>query len=241
MNQILNKRKRLVLKKVVEEYIKMAKPISSRILVKKNFPKLSSATIRNEMLALTKMGLLFQPYTSAGKIPTQEAFRFFLENFLKEKEIDEKTKNNFLKIIFDLKKIQNNFQEKRKKIKELAKELARQSEEAVLVAFSQDDYFYTGLSYLFSQPEFKDFSLISNLSEIIDHLDKVMGEIFDEINETKILLGEENPFGDKCATIFEKIKIDQQKIIIGLLGPLRMDYNKNLSLIKTIKKLFESI
>jgi len=228
----LNQRKKKVLKKVVEEYIKKARPISSGMLVKRGFPKLSPATIRNEMLNLTKQGLLYQSHTSAGRIPTLQGLKFFLDNFLKEKDVSTSKKKVFLEI-------KNKYQDKRKKIKELAKELAFLSQEAVVIAFSKDDFYYTGLSYLFHQPEFKNFSLIYSLSEVIDHLDKIMKNIFDKIEETKILIGEENPFGDQCATIFDKSEINHQKIVIGLLGPLRMDYNKNLALIKLIKKILK--
>ncbi len=227
---MLNERKKKVLKKVVEEYIKKAKPVSSGKLAAKDFQKLSSATIRNEMLDLTRNGFLFQPYTSAGKIPTIYGFKFFIKNFLKE------TKPPLLEKRI-LRHLKEKFIRKREKIKEIAKKLAEFSENAVLIAFSKNDFYYTGLSYLFRQPEFEDRSLIYNLSEIVDHLDEKMKDIFDKIEETEILIGDNNPFGDKCAVIFDKIKIDNQKIIIGLLGPLRMDYNRNLGLIKFIKKL----
>lgn len=229
---MLTKRKKRILKEIVKEYIKKAKPVSSRILAKKIPFKLSSATIRNEMLDLAKKGLLLQPHTSAGKIPTIAGFKYFLGNFLKEREISNLEKNIFLHL-------KERFTEKRKRIKEIAKKLAEISQEAVIVAFSKDDFYYTGLSYLFSQPEFVNLSLIRDISKIIDHLDERMKDIFDKINETKILIGDENPFGNKCASIFVKIKINNQKIVICLLGPLRMDYSYNLSLIKFVKNIIE--
>jgi len=229
---MLTKRKKKVLKKVVEEYIKKARPVSSGVLVRKDFPKLSSATIRNEMMDLTNEGFLFQPHTSAGKIPTSRGFKFFLDNFLEEKKPSRLEKNIFLHI-------KERFIEKRKRIKELAKRLAEISEEAVVVAFSKDDFYYTGLSYLFRQPEFKNISLIHNISEVIDHLDETMKNIFDRIKEAKILIGDESPFGNKSAVIFDRLKIDNQKVVIGILGPIRMDYNRNLGLIKFIRRLYE--
>jgi len=229
---MLTKRKKKVLKKIVEEYIKKAKPVSSGVLVRKDFPKLSSATIRNEMMDLTNEGFLFQPHTSAGKIPTSRGFKFFLDNFLEEKKPSRLEKNIFLHI-------KERFIEKRKRIKELAKRLAEISEEAVVVAFSKDDFYYTGLSYLFRQPEFKNISLIHNISEVIDHLDETMKNIFDRIKEAKILIGDESPFGNKSAVIFDRLKIDNQKVVIGILGPIRMDYNRNLGLIKFIRRLYE--
>jgi transcriptional regulator of heat shock response len=227
---MLSERKKTILKKVVEAYVKTAHPISSGNLVKKDFPKISSATLRNEMLDLTNEGFLFQPHTSAGKIPTESAFRFFLDNFVEEKKLNKKSQ----KAILQIQKKGNN---QRKRIKELAKELAEQSGEAIIISFSKDDYFYTGLSNLFAQPEFEDFSLIQDLSEVIDHLDRTMESIFDDIDETKILMGEENPFSNKCSVILTTLNQSNQKVIIGLLGPLRMDYNRNISLIKFLENL----
>lgn len=228
--QQTNNRRKQILKKIMDHYIKEAEPISSGALAKRDFPKLSSATLRNEMLDLTNEGFLFQPHTSAGKIPTENAFRFFLDNFVEEKELDKKSQNALLQI-------QKKGNSGRKRIKELAKELAEQSGEAIIISFSRDDYFYTGLSNLFAQPEFEDFSLVQDLSEVIDHLDRTMEDIFDEIKETKILIGEENPFSNKCSIILAPLNQSKQKMIIGLLGPLRMDYNVNISLLRYIQGL----
>lgn len=227
---MLTERKKSIVKKVVEEYIKRAKPISSGRLAKKDFPMISSATLRNEMLDLTNEGFLFQPHTSAGKIPTESAFRFFLDNFVEEKKLNKKSQKALLQI-------QKKGNDQRKRIKELAKELAEQSGEAIIISFSKDDYFYTGLSNLFAQPEFEDFSLVQDLSEVIDHLDRTMESIFDDIEETKILIGEDNPFSNKCSIILSPLNQSKQKMIIGLLGPLRMDYNRNISLIKFLENL----
>ena len=98
MKTKLNPRRKKILKKIIEEYIKKAKPISSGMLVKKDFSKLSSATLRNEMLELVEEGLLFQPHISAGKVPTLNGFRFFLDNFLEEKEVNKKEMMVLLKI-----------------------------------------------------------------------------------------------------------------------------------------------
>lgn len=226
----LNQRKKEVLRKIIEEYIRKARPISSKILVKKDFPKLSSATIRNEMFDLAKNGFLFQPYISAGKIPTLEGFKFFLNNFLEEKDISPLEKDAFLKT-------KNRYRRQRERIKEIAKKLAELSQGATVVAFSKDDFYYTGLSYLFHQPEFRNISLVYSFSEMIDHLDETMKNIFDKIEKTKILIGEENPFGNRLAAIFDRLEIKGQKILVGLLGPIRMDYNKNFGLIRFIKKI----
>ncbi len=70
-----------VLVAVIREYIDSAEPVGSRVLSKRYFPTLSPATIRNAMADLEEMGYLVQPHTSAGRIPTDRAYRFYVESF----------------------------------------------------------------------------------------------------------------------------------------------------------------
>ena len=72
----LNDRKKRILEAIVEEYIQTAEPVSSGNLVEKGM-KFSSATIRNEMAELEKIGFLEKPHTSAGRVPSQEGYRYF--------------------------------------------------------------------------------------------------------------------------------------------------------------------
>src|SRR6266436_7168983 len=66
---------------VIREYIDSAEPVGSRVLSKRHFPHLSPATIRNAMADLEDMGFLAQPHTSAGRVPTDKAYRFYVESF----------------------------------------------------------------------------------------------------------------------------------------------------------------
>ena len=72
-------RKRKILCCIVEQYIDTAEPVGSKQLLENSGLSVSSATIRNDMAALTEAGLIDQPYTSAGRVPTQEGFRRYLE------------------------------------------------------------------------------------------------------------------------------------------------------------------
>jgi heat-inducible transcriptional repressor len=74
----LTERQRLILALVVRDYIETAEPVGSKRLVEHDRLDLSSATIRNEMAALTEMGYLRQPHTSAGRVPTEEGYRYFV-------------------------------------------------------------------------------------------------------------------------------------------------------------------
>ncbi len=82
----LEKRKEEILKDLVSEYIKTGKPVGSSSIVKKYKLGISPATVRNEMAELEELGYIYQPHTSAGRVPTSKGYRFFVENMLKNKK-----------------------------------------------------------------------------------------------------------------------------------------------------------
>jgi len=90
MEPILNERMKRILAMVVEDYILTAEPVGSRTISRKSNLNLSPATIRNIMSDLEVMGLLFQPHTSAGRLPTEKGFRFYLDFILDIHELSEK-------------------------------------------------------------------------------------------------------------------------------------------------------
>ncbi len=78
----ISERKKEILKQVVNSYIETAEPVGSRVIAKRSALGLSSATIRNCMADLEDAGLLFQPHTSAGRLPTEEGLKFFVKNLM---------------------------------------------------------------------------------------------------------------------------------------------------------------
>src|SRR5512137_1439133 len=83
----LTERQRLILALVVRDYIETAEPVGSKRLVEHDKLDLSSATIRNEMAALTEMGYLRQPHTSAGRVPTEEGYRYFVTHVVYQADL----------------------------------------------------------------------------------------------------------------------------------------------------------
>lgn len=81
----LSKRQHAVLRAVVERYVASASPVASDVLVRSDFPSVSSATIRNDLAALEGAGFIYQPHTSAGRIPSERGYRFFVEHLLPER------------------------------------------------------------------------------------------------------------------------------------------------------------
>ncbi|MFW5780729.1 MAG: heat-inducible transcriptional repressor HrcA, partial [Bacillota bacterium] len=77
------RRKKAILKVIIDDYIKAAEPIGSRTVARKHELGLSSATIRNEMADLEEMGYLTQPHTSAGRIPSDRGYRMYVDELMK--------------------------------------------------------------------------------------------------------------------------------------------------------------
>ncbi len=85
----LTERQKTILMLVIRDYIETASPVGSNALVKRYHLDLSSATVRNEMAALDEMGYLRQPHTSAGRVPTEEGYRFFVGQMMHQAELPE--------------------------------------------------------------------------------------------------------------------------------------------------------
>lgn len=221
----INDRKRIILNTIIKEHIKTGAPVGSEVLVDKYKLDISPATARNEMAALEDEGYIIQPHTSAGRIPTEAAYNLYVEN-LSEKKLTGNEAIIFEKIL----KNKNEFS-----FKQAAKELAKISNNTVFWAFHRHNLYYTGISNLFSQPEFAQQNLIYDISAIIDRLDEIIDDIFDGIEyNAQILIGSENHFGNFCSTILVKYKYKDNVGVFGILGPMRMDYEKNLALVKFV-------
>jgi heat-inducible transcriptional repressor len=87
MTAKMTERQETVLALVIHEYIETAQPVGSKSLVTQYGLGISSATVRNEMASLTDAGLLRQPYTSAGRVPTEEGYRYFVRKLLGETDL----------------------------------------------------------------------------------------------------------------------------------------------------------
>jgi heat-inducible transcriptional repressor len=94
---VLEERNKQILTSVINEYVLTAEPVGSRKLAKKYNINLSSATIRNVMSDLEELGLLHQPHTSAGRIPTEKALRFYVNSILKVKDLKLREKDRIRK------------------------------------------------------------------------------------------------------------------------------------------------
>lgn len=92
----LDNRKRTILNAIIKNYLETGEPVGSRTISKYTDLNLSSATIRNEMADLEEMGLILQPHTSAGRIPSDKGYRLYVDNMMQEKEREVLQMNDFL-------------------------------------------------------------------------------------------------------------------------------------------------
>jgi len=225
-------RQKNLLKYIIEEHIKTALPVSSSLMAAKYFPGLSSATIRNEMAELEEAGYIVQPHTSAGRIPTLLGFKHYVDGLENDEGLSDKDENNLdtLELSGD-----------RQNIKVLAKKLAELSNDAVVVSFGPFDVYYTGIANLFSQPEFVDSETVQSMSEVIDSLDSVMSQVYQNAtDDSEIILGDNNPFGKICSAVVTKMIFNDGEVVVAILGPMRMDYSRNLNLVDYIQKRLNS-
>jgi len=220
---MLSPRTELILKLVIEDYIKTAEPVGSKYLGDSYKIGVSPATIRNEMAALEKGGYLRAPHTSAGRVPTEGAYQYYLKHLrnkrfvLKGKPLEGVKKKD----------------DKKSSIKNVARRLSEVSGETAIIAFDPRWSYYVGVSNLFQKPDFRDLVRMHALSEMIDQFDDVIRQIYKTIpDEPQILIGSHNPFGDQMAAIVTKYELSNKDHgIVGLVGPIRMDYERNLALV----------
>lgn len=91
----LNERKRKILEAIINDYIETGEPIGSRTIAKKYDFGISSATIRNEMSDLEELGLIIQPHTSAGRVPSSKGYRLYVDRLIKHRQLT-KEQDKFL-------------------------------------------------------------------------------------------------------------------------------------------------
>jgi heat-inducible transcriptional repressor len=95
-NSSISRRQNRILKHVIEEYVVSAQPVSSEVVVRKYEPKVSSATVRNDMAALQDAGLLDHPHSSAGRVPSDVGYRHYVEYLMNDVRLSQSEERTIL-------------------------------------------------------------------------------------------------------------------------------------------------
>lgn len=249
---MLTHRQEQLITKIVQKYIRLAEPISSKNLEKSGFFGLSSATIRAEMNELERAGYLTHLHRSGGRVPTDTGYRYFV-NRLEFPISNYQFPKYEVRIKNAIMKTRNNPKEINKAVGKILSDL---SENLVITSIEEEgEFFKTGLASLFEMPEFREFDRIFRITNFFDEFEKTFAELerafFGDFsgrqpkqqrsqpeqsnNDVKVFIGRENPIKDMRdeTVMFARYNLPQgYSGSLTLIGPTRMDYAKNIGLIK---------
>jgi heat-inducible transcriptional repressor len=233
---VLTPRQVQLLHRVIEEYITTAEPVSSKALASSGQFDVRSATIRNELADLEEAGLLTQLHTSGGRIPTARAYRLYVNglvaneglalNHSHRRRLDEALQDVDLK---DPEAVNRT----------LARIVGELSGNLVMANMSErEDAYKVGLSNMIAFPEFRELNRLAGLTEFFDHFESMFERMRRSLWErhdadTKVMIGTESPYKQVHD---ETVIVSRYRLPKGhdgtltLVGPMRMDYRKNLGL-----------
>lgn len=225
-------RKVQVLKFIVEEYLKTGEIMGSKNLLKKYDLQVSSATVRNDMASLEEMGLIFQPYNSAGRLPTNRGLRVFVDYLMEtmpsvfleaEQELHQKLEKNRIDDV----------------LYGLVARLTKITGEITFACIpSLGTSYYLWLSnYLerhhgaLGEEMFQVIKCLENKYQFIDLL-----EWLDISTRVSVFIGEESviPELESSTMIAKKIEINGYTGYLGILGSTMMDYAFNITALRQV-------
>lgn len=233
-------RQEQILCQIIEEYAETASPVGS-VMMAKLFG-VSSATIRAEMARLEALGLIAQPHTSAGRIPTDAGYRYYVNNLEKRKDVT--------KSIQPVLERGTHVLEVRVTSQSRADAAIRRAVDTLVeltgnlgLATIDGQLYLSGISRLFTQPEFGDTRRVQSVAKLLDNLEPWLREAAPG-EPLNIFIGQENPIGknSEVSLIISKFRSPfSDNSYIGVLGPTRQNYLRVMSLVKSAGEMLENI
>lgn len=246
MTEGLTSRQTQILKTIIDEYIATAEPVGSEALDKKYNLGVSPATIRNEMATLTKLNFLKQPHASAGRIPTPQAMKFYINQLMEEKQMS----------LVDEVKAKEEVWDSRDDVDDLMDEathaLASRTRSLAVAALKENAagskrnrFWQAGHSYIFQNPEFADVLTCQSLFSIFDEFDKLDRLFFgyESTSPLEVLFGEELGIPELMPTgiISTHFTINGKKGALGVIGPARADYGTVIPILRYFGSMIEEV
>jgi transcriptional regulator of heat shock response len=238
----LDERKKRILEAIARDYLHTAEPVGSRTIWRSYMPDLSPATIRNEMADLEALGLIVQPHTSAGRIPTDLGYRYYVDHLMKARQLTSKEEEV---ISEGLRSIHNDVEEA---LHSTLKILSHLMEYASVVATlnNKPRVYSSGFAHILKQPEFTDLNFTRHLMEVVEE-EELMAEMVREYTTEKgvtIRIGAENKFKEvkNCSVVMSSYQMkDKAAGGIGVIGPTRMSYSRVASILENISRRLDRI
>jgi len=249
----ITQRQKEILCQIIEEYAETASPVGSVTLAK--LFGVSSATIRAEMARLETLGLIAQPHTSAGRVPTDAGYRFYVNGL--SGEFDEDNVSGYVTEIPEMRTPEDgtlrrgmHALEVRVSSQSRADAAIRGAVDALVeltgnlgLATIGEQLYLAGISRLFTQPEFGDTRRVQSVAKLLDNLEPWLREAAPG-EALNIFIGQENPIGrnSEVSLIISKFRSPfSDRSYIGVLGPTRQNYSRVMSLVRHAGNMLEEI
>jgi len=224
-----------ILNRVIKSHIDLAEPVSSEYLKKRYRLHFSPATIRSEMQRLTDNGYLYQPHTSAGRIPTDKGYRFFVDTLEKvEGIIDDE-------IVGEIKRMRQEIEDYPVFLKESSRLLSLFSSGLAVSCISGTGIFMKdGWKKTFDDPEFSDVEKVKDFLLMVDYFEENIDDFDLTCPSVRTYIGNEAPISkaDDFSIVISKCSFfEGEDGFVAILGPKRMAYKRNISLVDSIVKI----
>jgi len=226
--QPMTERQQKLLSAIIEQYAEVASPVGSSLLAK--VFGVSSATIRADMAELERMGFIMQPHTSAGRIPTDKGYRYYVNNLNEGTSLNEiaaprRTEQALARRVQGGGVPEVAIRNAVDTLVELTHNLA--------LATIGNQLYMSGLSNLFGQPEFINSIQVQQVANLLDNLEPWLKEVAPN-EPLSVYIGSENPIGRAagCSLIISKFRSPfSDHSYIGTLGPTRQSYRDVMTLV----------
>ena len=217
----LDERKKRILQAIVNDYVKFAEPIASKIIADKYDLDLSSATIRNEMAELEELGLIEKTHTSSGRVPSDLGYRYYVDSLMDYYDVSNEELTNLADYLEGCGKM----------LTDISKMLSGLTHYTTISMDEKDMVLY-GRNNVFDYPEFRDIERLKKFMYLMEEEERIR-EIVDSYTNTDITIriGEENNFDevkDYSVVTFNY----KDEGTIAIIGPKRMDYSRVVSYIR---------
>ena len=232
-----DERRLAVLRAIVEDYVSTQEPVGSKTLVERHGLNVSPATIRNDMAALEEEGYLAQPHTSAGRVPTDKGYRFYV-NLLTQREVSGELDRSARAI------------EARVTTSDRADRAIRSAVDSLVdlthnlgLATIGDELYLSGMGNLFSHPEFMTGTHAQNVARLLDNLEPWLREAAPN-EPLNVFIGSENPVGKTSGAtlIISRFRSPySDSSYIGVLGPTRQSYARVMRLVRQTGAMLEEV
>lgn len=222
----MTERQQKILSAIVEQYAEVASPVGSSLLAK--VFNVSSATVRSEMAELERMGLITQPHTSAGRIPTDKGYRFYVNHLTQGAQgtAEERRGERALTARVHHGGVPD------RTIRNAVDTLVELTSNLGMATIG-DQLYMSGLSNLFGQPEFMQSAQVQQVASLLDNLEPWLREAAPN-EPLNVYIGRENPIGRNagCSLIISRFRSPySDRSYIGILGPTRQSYRDVMSLV----------